>query len=527
MLLNPNTAFLDALHSASSSSTQWAMGVEKEGLRIHPDGTLSQSPHFEGLGSKLCHPHITTDYAENLLELITPPVHSFDELDQWLSNLHHFTQSNIDDELIWPCSMPGNLPSDNEIPIAYYGTSNSGRMKSIYRQGLALRYGKVMQMIAGVHFNASYPDHWLALAADHFKAPGSEIHFHIIRNFIRMQSLLLLLCGASPAVDRSLFGDKPIPHGMESLQRSTLFLPYATSLRMSDLGYTNVEQDIIQLTFNSLDEYTSALYRAVSLSHPPYEAIGLLDQFGDYQQLTTAFLQVENEHYCSIRPKQVSKRGERPLCALKQRGVRYLEVRLLDLDPFHPLGINEDAMALCQMVLLHCLISDSPAMTINEKRQLDAFALTVAREGRDPSLTIAKTLSDNPMTFHEWARRTLEALQPTAALLNSLSKEHDYSQTLKRSLEQLNDTNLLPSSRYLNMLTEQHLDHRDLGLKLAQSHRAKHLDLELSQATIESFAQLKVQSVEDQQALENNDTKTFSEYLDNYLLAPCSKLVDN
>ena len=128
-------------------------GVEKESLRVDTGGNLSQRPHPRSLGAALTHPYVTTDYSEALPELVTPPQHSQWETLQFLCDVHAFVQQRLDGELLWPASMPCDLPPDDAIPIADYGPSNLGRMKTIYRHGLGHRYGRAMQAIAGVHFN--------------------------------------------------------------------------------------------------------------------------------------------------------------------------------------------------------------------------------------------------------------------------------------------------------------------------------------------------------------------------------------
>ena len=98
--------------------------------------------------------------------------------------------------------MPATLPGEADIPIAWYGTSNTGMLKHVYRRGLAERYGKTMQCIAGVHYNYSLADGlWDVLDT----APGttqdrrSRGYIGLIRNFTRYSWLLMYLFGAAPA----------------------------------------------------------------------------------------------------------------------------------------------------------------------------------------------------------------------------------------------------------------------------------------------------------------------------------------
>src|SRR6185369_10715457 len=154
-------------------------GIEKESLRVTPEGSLAETPHPQALGSALTHPHITTDYSEAQLELITG-VHATPEscLEELLQ-IHQFTYRALGDEMLWVSSMPCYLPADENIPIARYGSSNVGRAKSVYRMCLAHRYARRMQTISGIHYNWSLPD------------VTSEQYFALIRNFRRHAFLLL------------------------------------------------------------------------------------------------------------------------------------------------------------------------------------------------------------------------------------------------------------------------------------------------------------------------------------------------
>src|SRR5687768_1611137 len=141
-------------------------GADGEALRVTPSGRISHASHPRALGSALTHPHVTTDYSEALIELVTPPFPRAWELQQYLCDIHQFVYSELGDELLWATSMPCGIKDDGEIPIARYGSSNIGRMKHVYRVGLGLRYGRMMQAISGVHFNYSFPDRlWPVLEA--------------------------------------------------------------------------------------------------------------------------------------------------------------------------------------------------------------------------------------------------------------------------------------------------------------------------------------------------------------------------
>ena len=221
-------------------------GIEKESLRTKRSGSLARTPHPAVLGSALMHPHITTDYSESQLELITG-VHAGvqDCLDE-LTQIHQYTLRALEcsEETLWVGSMPCGLPPDENIPICSYGSSNIGRAKSVYRMGLGHRYGRRMQTISGIHYNWSLP------------GLSNDEHFALIRNFRRHAFVLLTLFGASPAVCSSFVAGRE--HKLLPLTEHTLHQPHATSLRMGPLGYQSNAQASLAVSYNSLDSYAAS-----------------------------------------------------------------------------------------------------------------------------------------------------------------------------------------------------------------------------------------------------------------------------
>lgn len=180
-------------------------GVERECLRIDKH-RLAKTSHHNALGSALTHPYITTDFSESLLEFITPACSDIEQTLAQLEDIHKFTLANIDGEELWPLSMPCFIEDQDEIRLADYGSSNVGKMKTLYRQGLKNRYGSMMQAIAGVHFNLSFPEaFWTQLQqiegnSDKLSDYISDKYFSLIRNFKRELWLISYLFGASPAL---------------------------------------------------------------------------------------------------------------------------------------------------------------------------------------------------------------------------------------------------------------------------------------------------------------------------------------
>ena len=422
-------------------------GIEKESLRALPDGRLALTPHPGPLGAPLTHPHITTDFSESQLELITGVHAGVQACLEELTVLHQFvarTLARLGSERMWASSMPCGLPTDETIPLALYGTSNVARAKSVYRMGLGHRYGRRMQTISGIHYNWSVP------------GLGNDEYFALIRNFRRHAFVLLWLFGASPAVCASFVAGRD--HGLEPVPGpsggGSLHLPHATSLRMGRLGYQSQAQASLAVSYNGLEGYAASLHEALTRPYPPYEAIGIRNLGGEYNQLATTLLQIENEFYGLIRPKRVIRTGERPLHALRERGVEYVEVRCMDLDPFEPLGIAAPTLRLLDIFLLHCLLADSPPDTPAEIAALGRNQHATATHGRQPALTLERQGEQVPL--RDWAGELLAQCQPIAEALDAAQGGQDHAQALHGALRTLHAPHALPSARVLQAM---HLDH--------------------------------------------------------------------
>ncbi|MDP1533970.1 MAG: glutamate--cysteine ligase, partial [Rubrivivax sp.] len=379
-------------------------GVEKESLRTDAAGHLSLSPHPLALGSALTHPSITTDFSESQLELITGAHTSVEATAAELLQIHQFVVRHIGSDRLWVNSMPCGLPADDEIPIGRYGSSNVGLAKSIYRTGLGHRYGRRMQTISGIHYNWSMP----GLTNDEYLG--------LIRNLRRHSFLLLYLFGASPAVCESFVAGRP--HELVPLGAHTLGMPHATSLRMGRLGYQSDAQSGIAVSYNDLEGYCASLERALTLPYAPYEALGVRDADGHYLQLGTSLLQIENEFYGTVRPKRSIRPGERPLHALRERGIEYVEVRCMDLDPFEPLGIAAPTMRMLDIFLLHCLLAESPPDSPQETAAMARNQHRTASHGREPGLRLER--DGGEVTLTAWGSELVEACQPLAAALDEV-----------------------------------------------------------------------------------------------------------
>lgn len=500
--------------------TQLQRGIEKEGLRCSAQGVISQKPHPHALGATLTHPAITTDYSESLLEFITPVFNHAHEAQAYLEMAHRFAYQHLDGELIWPSSMPCLLQGEMSVPIAQYGKSNLGQLKHIYRHGLWHRYGRMMQCIAGIHYNFSLPKAlWPVLqSADPRGHEYSEQdyisarYFGLIRNFRRYSWLLLYLFGASPAVCTSFLAGRE--HRLQSLSDHTLYAPYATSLRMSDLGYQNNAQSTLKVCHNSLDNYVKTLSQAVTQSVPAYEAIGVQDEDGHYKQLNTNLLQIENEYYSDIRPKRVARNGEKPLQALAQLGVEYVEVRCTDVNPFLPVGINIEQMHFLDVFLTWCLLQDSPDIDAAEVERIANNHSKTVMEGRRPDLTLQSNHGD--IRLQQWGLTLLTEMEGLAKEMDRAHQHCFHADALSQQRLKLADSNLTPSAMVLRALKEQSLEFNQLTLRQAEQHR-KTLSEPLSARAVQQWKEMAQQSWHDIEELERNDTQPFAQYLEEFV----------
>jgi glutamate--cysteine ligase len=494
-------------------------GVEKESLRVSPDGVIAQTRHPEDLGAPLTNEHITTDFSESLIELVTPPFGETWELLQYLCDIHQFVYRHLNDELLWATSMPCAINGDASIPLAQFGSSNVGRMKTVYRHGLGVRYGRIMQAISGVHFNYSFsPRLWGVLeAVNQSKRPLqefiSEQYFGVLRNYRRYGWLVLYLFGTSPAVSNSFFAGRE--NTLPVFDTDTVHEPYGTSLRMSDIGYRNKNQSTLSVSVNSLSEYVRDLSRAISTPYPPYEKLGVKVN-GVYQQLNANILQIENEYYSFIRPKRIARSGERPTKALHRAGVEYVEVRALDVSAFDPVGVNQNKLRFLEAFLALCLLRESAPISVSEQATLDANHLLVASRGREPGLKLSREGRSFAMT--DWARELLDSMQGLCEMLDHGEAARPYSSALEQQRAKIDDVERTPSARLLAEMRQTGETFFQLALRMSKLHKDYFLGLyPPNESRLGEFATEARDSLEAQRGIEASDKVDFDTYLAHYL----------
>ena len=492
-------------------------GLEKESLRVTPRGRIAQTPHPRALGAALTHPHITTDYSEALIELVTPPLATPDATLEFLCDIHSFVHQHLDGEMLWVASMPCAIDKESEIPIAGYGKSNVGMMKHVYRRGLGWRYGRSMQTIAGVHFNYSFPQAlWPALQElQRDQRPLREFiddaYFGMLRNFQRLGWLVPYFFGASPAVCKSFFhGRNP---NFAEFDRHTYYQPFTTSLRMSDIGYKNKNQAHIGVRYNGLEDYVATLTHAVSTPEPEYEAIGIKVD-GEYRQLNANILQIENEFYSFARPKQPIKPGERAALALKKRGVMYAEVRALDVNAYDPAGTDAPALRFIEALLILCLLSDSPPVSAEEQAVISHNQTHTACCGRDPQFELQR--NGRGIRLRDWTAEVTDQLQGICEVLDAADPAGPYCASLRARRQELADPERLPSARILADMRQHNESFFAFAKRLSEAHREYFLKRHLSAERQRQFELWAQQSLEKQVQIEAADRQSFDDYLKQY-----------
>lgn len=489
-------------------------GIEREALRVTADGHLAMTGHPDILGKALTHPWITTDFAESLLEFITPVERSIEHMLAFLTDIHAYVARHLGDERMWPLSMPCFINKEQDIILAQYGSSNVGRFKTVYREGLKNRYGALMQTIAGIHYNFSLPlsfwQMWVGVKDNESgKEQISSGYLQLIRNYHRFGWVIPYLFGASPAICSSFIRGRKTDIPFEQ-KDGMLYLPYATSLRMSDLGYTNKSQSSLAITFNRLTDYVAALKQAIKTPSAEFAQLGI-NVDGNYRQLNDNMLQIENELYSPIRPKRVPLSGEAPSDALLRGGIEYIEVRALDINPFSAIGVNAEQIRFLDLFLIWCTLADAPEMSSDELLCTRNNWNRVILEGRRPGQTIGVGCHDNRQSLTQIGHELFADLQRIAKVLDNHNGTMAYQQVALKLMGAFDDPAQTYSAQLLSHVKEKGIS--GYALALADTYREQLLKTPLHILNEQQLAEVAQKSIAQQQKLEAQDTLTFDAYL--------------
>jgi glutamate--cysteine ligase len=441
-------------------------GLEKESLRITGDGKLAFTPHPIEFGNKTENPYIKTDFSESQIELVTPAFNSIDKTFSFLNNLQIMSEQIIENELLWPLSMPCRLPDDKAIPIALYNDTEEGKEKEIYRSGLALRYGKKMQMISGIHYNFSFSeDFWDFLyhktgAGKTKPAFINEAYFTLARNFLRYRWLLYYLFGASPIADESYWTDT-----LKKNKELDMYPDNATSLRMSRFGYDNGFQSSNFISYNSLKDYLRDIRTALTTKSEVYLKFGMFRN-GRQIQLNDNLLQLENEYYSPIRFKQLNNKGERQIDALEKKGVQYIELRVFDINPFEKTGISLEQMYFIHSFIVFCLFENNDFISEQEERVINSNSQLVALGGRKNGIILTDNNNQN-ISLQEWGKIIFIKLKTISKLLDKNSFDNKYGKSTEAEYKKLFNISLLPSSKIINEMCGNNESYTEFGVRNA------------------------------------------------------------
>jgi len=498
-------------------------GIERETLRVEKNGHFSKNMHPYLIGSSLTHQWITTDFAENLLEFITPTSTNIDKLMFFLKDLHSFVASSIKNERMWPFSIPYIGNKKTNIKIAQYGNSNLGKMKTTYRIGLKKRYGSFINTIAGVHYNFSLPikfwKEWNKQQNNkYYNDYISNGYLHLIRNYYRFGWIITYLFGSSPAISSNFIKPKNKKYIFKKYNENVLYLPWATSLRLSDIGYTKTAIEDLNITFNNLNSYTSSLKKALHTSSDKFARLKLKDKKGNFQQLNTNILQMENELYTQIRPKRRLYPGESLINALANRGVEYVEVRSLDTNPFSPIGINKNQILLLDLFLIWCTLIESPEMKKKDFLLASKNWEKIVLEGRKPYQTIYINTKNEKITLIEMGKTIFKDLKMIAKVIDFNDKNTPYYKACQKFMKYLYDPDLTYSSKLLRLILRKGI--KFSGLELANQHYKALISRHCSDENLALLKKETKRSHDKQKKIEKEDSLSFREYIKKIIL-PC------
>lgn len=338
-------------------------GLEKENLRVDYNGHLALTPHPAVFGDKKKNPYITVDFSESQVEMITPSFKKVKDTYYFMENLHDIVTENLDGEYLWPQSLPPIVPEEDKIPVAQF---KQDKASEEYRDNLAKKYGKYLQLLSGIHYNFSFDSDFIN---DFYKKSGyegsykdfkNELYMKVARNYMKHSWLLVYLLGASVVIHKS-YSPNCVAK-MQSFGEDTFYLENGISFRNSTCGYRNKKE--LYISHNSLEEYISDLKKFIA----------------------DGTIQGAREYYSSLRLK--SKNPSDLLGSLEKDGIEYLEVRSIDLNPFARIGINLEDMEFIHFFLMHMLIKGECTFTKEDYLAAKENEKMLATHGLDKEFTL-------------------------------------------------------------------------------------------------------------------------------------------
>lgn len=449
-------------------------GIEREGLRINNKGKMSKKNYPKKMGYSLTNEWITTDFSENLLEIITPKTNNNKYLLNFLNDTHKYIIKNIKKELIWPFSIPCKISNNTKIKLAKYGKSNIGLKKTLYRKGLQKRYGTLMNMVSGIHYNFSLPKKLLNIwIKKKIIKNKSEGYLNIIRNYYRFGWIIPYLFGSSPAIPKKYIKNEKIKFKNFKKKYDMIFLPWSTSLRLgqSFINKNNINKKN-KIKFNSLKSYIKNLKKLLNTPCKNFKKIGLKNKKNILQQINTNILQMESELYTQIRPKRNTKKNNNLLKNLKKKGIEYIEIRSLDINPFSSIGINKKQILILDIFLIWCFLEKSPKINNKELNIINKNWKKIIFEGRKPKQKIINSFKNIKIKIKTINKKLYKNLIKIAKIFDICFKNKKYTNACKKFKKSFINPKYIYSEYIMKFLLKKKGMHNS-GLYLSNKYKKK------------------------------------------------------
>ena len=402
-------------------------GLEKENVRVTERGNLALTPHPKAFGDRENNPYIKTDFSESQLEMVTPICNTLEEVYSFICNLNKVVSLEImkNGEFLWPQSNPPILPREEEISIAKL----SNREDELYRENLSYKYGKKKQVISGIHYNFSFKEEFIKLLYKELKVKKDfrefkdDIYLRMARNFQKYHWLLIYLTGASPVFHESYIDE--IKEEGEILGEDSYYIKDDTSLRNSSYGYKNKKDYYV--SYNSIEEYASDIKNLVKDKE----------------------IQSIKEYYNPIRLKSLG--SEDMLESLLNKGIDYLEVRLLDLDPLSVQGVNKETLYLVHLFMIYTLLKENKEITYKDQEEFFKNHDMVSLKGRNEEAVIHE--NGIPVLLKDKGREILSEMDEIVEIL--FSNNEEFKNVIKRALEKINNPHDIISEKLIKDIKEE------------------------------------------------------------------------
>ncbi|MGL5381250.1 bifunctional glutamate--cysteine ligase GshA/glutathione synthetase GshB [Clostridium sp.] len=432
-------------------------GIERESLRVNSNGKLSLKPHPDSFGGKLSNPYITTDFSESQVELITPTFNTIDETYKFLNALYDIVALGIEDEYLWPQSMPCDIPENDRIPIAEFCECKVGSEARAYREKLLKKYGGKKQLISGIHYNFSFNEIIInklykeSNTDESYKEFRNNVYLKVVRNYLKYRWLLIYLLGGAAIIHESY--DAECASKLDKVSEGSFSNIGAISYRNSECGYKN-KIDLFP-DYNSVKGYVESVNEFVRE--------GLIDS--------------HKELYSQIRLKAYD--NNKFLQSLLDDGINYLEIRSIDINPFSKTGISLEDLNFINIFTLFLLVEEEDNYDKWQEEALYNQNL-IARYGEEE---IILKRHGKIVDKNEWAIEILNKIKAINDELN-LGKE----EIIDNMIEKVVNPNLTYAHRIKEIVKEEGYVETYIGLakeykKQAYENRFKlqgYEDLELS-----------------------------------------------